>query len=197
MISVYQIKPKFQQLLRPLTKGLYKAGITPNMLTVSAVFLSAFLGFTIYLYQFNPLWILAVPMGLLLRMVLNALDGMMAKEFNQSSSLGMVLNELGDIVSDIVIYVPLLFLPGAHLLVVLGFAFSAAINETAGILGVVISKTRRYDGPMGKSDRALVIGILCLLYYLDAKPETYINYVLGAAILLITISTAVRIKKAL
>src|SRR5688572_401689 len=104
MISVYQIKPKFQQLLRPLTKGLHKLGITPNMLTVSAILLSAFLGFSIYMFSFNPLWILAVPVGLLLRMVLNALDGMMAKEFNQSSPLGMVLNELGDMLSDIFIY---------------------------------------------------------------------------------------------
>ena len=38
MISVYQLKPKFQQMLRPLTNGLAKAGITANQVTVFAMF---------------------------------------------------------------------------------------------------------------------------------------------------------------
>ena len=40
----------------------------------------------------------------------------------------------------------------------------AALSELCGILGQVQGKTRRYDGPMGKSDRAFVFGVLGLLY---------------------------------
>jgi phosphatidylglycerophosphate synthase len=32
----------------------------------------------------------------------------------------------------------------------------------AGALGVTIGATRRYDGPMGKSDRAVVFGALAI-----------------------------------
>ena len=40
MISMYEIKPKFQQLLRPFLDVLYKKGITANQLTLMAIILS-------------------------------------------------------------------------------------------------------------------------------------------------------------
>ncbi len=42
-------------------------------------------------------------------MALNAIDGMLAREFNQQSTLGAILNEVGDIISDAALYLALLF----------------------------------------------------------------------------------------
>nr|MBP8310232.1 CDP-alcohol phosphatidyltransferase family protein [Burkholderiaceae bacterium] len=36
----------------------------------------------------------------------------------------------------------------------------AGLSEFAGALGQGLGGTRRYDGPLGKSDRALVFGVL-------------------------------------
>ena len=47
-------------------------------------------------------------------MALNALDGMLAREFNQKSRLGAVLNELGDVVSDTALYLPIALVPGVN-----------------------------------------------------------------------------------
>ncbi|MEO6453063.1 MAG: CDP-alcohol phosphatidyltransferase family protein [Ginsengibacter sp.] len=41
-------------------------------------------------------------------MALNALDGMMARIYNQQTKKGEVLNELGDVISDLFIFFPLL-----------------------------------------------------------------------------------------
>lgn len=47
---------------------------------------------------------LALPIGLLIRMALNALDGMMARTYNQTSKKGELLNEIGDVVSDVFVF---------------------------------------------------------------------------------------------
>ena len=57
----------------------------------------------------TPNWqlpLLLLPLVLFLRMALNAIDGMMAREFGQKSRLGAVLNELGDVLSDACLYLP-------------------------------------------------------------------------------------------
>jgi CDP-diacylglycerol--glycerol-3-phosphate 3-phosphatidyltransferase len=87
MISVYKLKPKFQDLIRPLAVKLNKWGITPNTITVLAVVLSAFIGYSLYRQADYRMALLMVPFLYLLRMVLNALDGIIAKEFNKQSSM--------------------------------------------------------------------------------------------------------------
>jgi len=197
MISMYKIKPKFQQLLRPLLDWLYKRGVTANQLTVAAIVLSLGLGFSLWFADGWNLGYLIVPIGLLLRMALNALDGMMARIHNMQSSLGEVLNEVGDVVSDMFIYIPLIAIPKVSPELVCLFVGFSIINEFSGIFGKVLGNQRMYDGPMGKSDRAFVIGLGCLIYYFNPFSSEIINYALAICCLLMTISSFIRLKKAL
>jgi CDP-diacylglycerol--glycerol-3-phosphate 3-phosphatidyltransferase len=96
-------------------------------------------------------------------MALNAIDGMLAREHGQKSRLGALLNELGDVVSDAALYLPLALVTGFHAPVVVGIVLLAAVSEMAGVLGPTIGASRRYDGPMGKSDRAFAFGLVALL----------------------------------
>jgi CDP-diacylglycerol--glycerol-3-phosphate 3-phosphatidyltransferase len=103
---------------------------------------------------------LIIPVWLLARMALNAIDGMLAREFHQKSVLGGYLNEIGDVVSDAALYAPFAFVApfnssGIGLVIVLSI-----VTEFAGALGPTMGASRRYDGPMGKSDRAVVFGAL-------------------------------------
>lgn len=162
MPSIYGLKPKFQSLLRPLSNGLAQAGVTANMVTIGAMALSFATGLAIF--HFGGMRVLLLlPATLFLRMGLNAIDGMLAREHNQKSALGAILNELGDVFSDAALYLPLAtFLPFDAALMVLIVLF-AVISEMMGVVAVQIGASRRYDGPMGKSDRAFVFGILGLL----------------------------------
>lgn len=173
MISVYQLKSRFQGILRPLTDTLAKIGVTANMVTIGAFLLSVATGAAIYFYA--PVckyvfWIL--PAALFVRMALNAIDGMLAREHNQKSSLGAVLNELGDVLSDVVIYVPFLYVCGLNDWLIFAVAILALLSEMVGIMGIQINASRRYDGPMGKSDRAFWFSILAMvLMYVSVKPN--------------------------
>lgn len=198
MISVYKLKSGFQKLLKPVLQALHKLGISANQITLAAIVLSLILGIVLYK---APFWKVGYPLlsiGLLLRMALNALDGMMASTYNQQSRLGEILNEMGDIISDLFIGIGLLFQPGLDPLLGALFLGLAGANEAAGILAKVISGKRAYHGPMGKSDRALLIGLVSLGYYFfpDLTSE-YVNWIIGSSILLMLLSTSIRLSASL
>ena len=160
--TLYAIKPRFQALLRPLVARLAAAGVTANQVTLAACAVSVGVG-AFVLHQAPARWpFLLVTAWMLLRMALNAIDGMLAREHGQKSALGAYLNELTDVVSDAALYVPFAmlapFAPWSVGLVIL----LAALSEMAGALGPAVGASRRYDGPMGKSDRAFVFGALGL-----------------------------------
>ena len=73
----------------------------------------------------------------------------------------------------------------------------AAINEYAGVLGASVSGERRYEGPMGKSDRTLVLGIFCLLLGAGIAVEPYAMYGVYVVLVGLLWSTARRIHKTL
>ena len=196
MISMYKIKPRFQQLLKPLLNVLYKIGFTANGITWTAILFSAAIGVTFWFFpKGHMLWIF--PVALLVRMVLNALDGMMAKTYNMTSTAGEMLNELGDVISDAVMFFPLIKLTGVNLWCVLLFIFLATLNEFIGVLTKAATGTRRYDGPMGKSDRALVLGLTCLLFFFFPQISVAFNYIFVGMSVLLVLSSAIRIKNGL
>lgn len=196
MASIYDLKPKFQGLLRPVTNALARAGVTANQITVFAMLLSFAAGATIYVSRsFRVL--LLLPLVLLLRMALNAIDGMLAREHNQKTPLGAILNELGDVFSDAALYLPLALIPPfAPILIVLIVIF-AIISEMTGVLGVPIGASRRYDGPMGKSDRAFVFGSLGLLLGLNTPILPAIKPVLWIVLVLLLLTILNRARCAL
>src|SRR4051812_38661529 len=98
-MSIYELKPRFQALLRPLTASLFRAGVTANQVTIAACVVSVVIGAALVLYPAPALFAL-VPAWLFLRMAFNAIDGMLAREFRQASPLGAYLNELTDVISD-------------------------------------------------------------------------------------------------
>lgn len=197
MISVYKLKPKFQRLLTPVLLFLNKNAITANQITISSILLSVVIGVLFWNADTSKWFFLSLPIGLLLRMALNALDGMMARRFNQTSKLGEVLNEVGDIVSDVIIFFPLLKFQPESLYLIVIFIVLSIINEFAGLIGKIVGKERRYDGPMGKSDRALMLGLYGLLIFFGVSITTISSYIFGAIILLLFISTYTRLKKSL
>lgn len=197
MISVYKLKPKFQQLLTPVLLFLHKNKITANQITIASIVLSVIIGILFWNADLSKWFFLSLPIGLLLRMALNALDGMMARKFNQTSRLGEVLNEVGDIVSDVIIFLPLLKFQPESLYLIVVFIILSVINEFSGLIGKVVGKERRYDGPMGKSDRALILGIYGLAVFFGANISGISSYIFGIIIILLTISTYIRLKKSL
>jgi phosphatidylglycerophosphate synthase len=184
MPSIYDLKPKFQNLLRPAMRGLAAAGVTPNVVTLAAMAGSLVVGGAVTQAGTRRWLLLLLPVWLFVRMALNALDGMMARELKQASALGAVLNELGDVLSDLGLYLPLAWLAPAAQWPVIGFSLGAALTEFCGVLSRALGVSRRYDGPLGKSDRAFMVGALLLLSYFFPQLMTAWFWVFTLAALL-------------
>lgn len=197
MASVYDLKPRFQALLRPVCKGLAKAGMTANQVTIAAAVLSAAAGAWIAFEPLSPLPYLMLPPVLFLRMALNAIDGILAREFDMRSPLGAILNEMGDVVSDVALYLPLGFHPSVPWWTIIGIVLLSIIVEMVGIVSVQIGASRRYDGPFGKSDRALAFGLLGLLIGLGFSGDQWVFWYLLIALGLSALTVINRARKAL
>jgi CDP-diacylglycerol--glycerol-3-phosphate 3-phosphatidyltransferase len=70
MASVYDLKPRFQEFLRPMTRRLVKAGVTANTVTMIALIGSFAVGAVVALSGGRPLLLLALPVWLFARMAL-------------------------------------------------------------------------------------------------------------------------------
>jgi CDP-diacylglycerol--glycerol-3-phosphate 3-phosphatidyltransferase len=195
--TIYDLKPAFQGLLRPICRALARAGATANQVTVAAVLLSGALGACVALFPSARWPLLAIPAGLFVRMALNAIDGMLAREHDMQSALGGVLNELGDVVSDAALYLPFALVAGVSARLVVVVVVLGVLTEMAGVVGVQIGASRRYDGPFGKSDRAFAFGLLALLLGLGVAPGLWLDIALSLAIGLAAVTCLNRSRRAL
>ena len=196
-MSIYDLNPKFQNLLRPLVIKLEQRGVTANQVTLTACAISVILGLILTaLSGYHWLFIL-IPIWLFVRMALNAIDGMLAREFNQKSRLGGYLNEITDVVSDAALYLPFAFVHPFDSLQIGLIIWLSALTEFCGVLGQVQGKTRRYDGPLGKSDRAFLFGVLGLVYVFVPTLPDFLYGLLWVDIILLIVTCVNRVKSGL
>ena len=151
--------------------------VTANQVTIAAALGSFVTGGVLALFgRYSSLFLL-LPLWMFIRMALNAIDGMLARDFNQQSRLGAFLNELCDVVALVV--------------------FLSVISEFAGVLGVTVGASRRYDGPLGKSDRAFVFGALGLWVGVAEALPTWLYGLMPLLAILLTVTIVNRVKRAL
>lgn len=181
MLTIYDLKPKFQGLLRPCVVMLANKGVTANQVTWAALVLSFICALMIALTN-GAMWsLLALPIVLFLRMALNAIDGMLAREHNMKTQKGAMLNEMTDVIADVVLYLSLAFVTNISPIFLVVFVIIGVFTEMAGVVAQAIGNDRRYDGPMGKSDRAFTIGLLAILLAFNLLSTGEVMIYLGIA----------------
>ncbi|MFV5937885.1 CDP-alcohol phosphatidyltransferase family protein [Mammaliicoccus sciuri] len=197
MISIYEIKPKFQQLLMPIVDWMRKIGMTPNQVTILALLLSMVTGIILSIFHENKWIYILMPIVMFVRMALNAIDGVMAKKYQMKSHLGLLLNELGDVISDLFLFIPFVFIAEDYGIGIMLFISLSIISEMAGVTVQVIGSSRRYDGPMGKSDRAFIIGFISFLIFVHLNIIPYLHFVFYICSILMLINIYNRITNGL
>ena len=195
-MTIYALKSRFQALLRPFVVLLVRIGVKANHVTIAACIVSIAIGFAII--NSPRIWFAIIPVWMFLRMGLNAIDGMLAREFNQKSNLGAYLNELTDVISDAALYLPFAFVVPFDWRSVGATIFAAALSEMTGVVGVMIGASRRYDGPMGKSDRAFVFSLLAIwIAVTNGTLPAWANVIMWAIAVLIAITIINRVRSGL
>lgn len=196
-MTIYALKTRFQDLLRPLVSRLAKAGVTANQVTLTACLMSVATG-AVLAWRADDGWpFLLLPVVLLVRMGLNAVDGMLAREFGQKSRLGAYLNELCDVISDAALYAPLALVAPFGPAWVGAVVVLAGLTELAGVMGQTVGASRRYDGPMGKSDRAFVFGALGLWIGIGGPLPDWLGWLMPALAALLALTVVNRVRAGL
>ena len=194
MPSLYELKPRFQTLLHPLAGKLAALGVTANQVTIAAVAASAAYGTAMLLTGGSSLLLSLLPVFLFLRMALNTLDGMIARAAQQMSPTGFVLNELGDVIADAALYLPLALTPGLSASLVVTVVVLGLASEFAGTLALALHQPRNYAGPFGKSDRAAFFGLVALGLGTGVAPAAWLNIALAVAVVLAALTVANRAR---
>ena len=196
-MSIYALKPRFQAALRPFVATLARASVTANQVTIAACAISIALGCWLSFGGVGPAMFLLIPIWMFARMALNAIDGMLAREFNQRSDLGGYLNELTDVVADAALFLPFALVAPFTGMAIGAVIFSATLTEFAGVMGVMVGASRRYDGPMGKSDRAVVFGALGLWIGLGWGLPSWANLLAWLVVILCLWTVVNRVRRGL
>jgi CDP-diacylglycerol---glycerol-3-phosphate 3-phosphatidyltransferase len=196
-MTIYDLKPAFQNLLRPIVLMIKNLGMTPNQVTVLTCLFSLAMAIVLYLNIENSYILFSVPLFMFIRMALNAIDGMLAKEHSMQTPLGALLNEFTDVLSDTALYLAFVSHPMILAPLVIAITSLAIMSELVGISTTTLGASRRYDGPMGKSDRAFIFGLIALLLGLKVSLSAVYTVILAITLFLLIITIKNRIQRGL
>ncbi len=157
------LKPRLKAFIRPLAAKLAGMGITANQVTLASLAGSIAVGATLYANPDNPLLFVLLPLWIPVRTACAALDGTLAVEFGQKSRIGGILNEVGDVASDITMFLPLAFVAPFSANAITFLITLIVMAEIAGIVGPMLGSDRRLEGPLGKADRLIILAVLGLI----------------------------------
>lgn len=194
-MTIYDLKPAFQNLLRPVVRKVHATGLTPNQVTLFTCACS--IAFGLWLYFSSAIMFAFFPVFLFLRMALNAIDGMLAKEHDMKTPAGAIYNEVTDVVSDGFLYYAFIKFTFINSELLTFIIFFAAVTEITGLAVLLNGKPRQFAGPMGKSDRAFVFSILAIFIAAGADKTYFYNGVLSVVAFLLLVTIYNRSKKGL
>ena len=179
--TFHDIKPWLQEQLEPYAERLDRRNFTANDLTYAMLIVSAVGGELVWMSGGHWIFMLLVPVFVVVRIALSVLDGMMARRSEKHTAEGAFLNDLADVASDALLYLPFATITGLSGYIV-GLAVAAGIMvEMASVLAQARHGVRRNDGPFGKYDRALFWSVLAVLIAIGWG-GLWINLLLLAAI---------------
>ncbi len=195
-MTIYDLKPAFQNLLRPIARWLHSFNVTPNLITLTTMVFIVTYFLLVYLNPNSKIFLALVPIVLFVRMALNAIDGMIANEFNLRSKLGGLLNEVSDVVSDAAMIMAFVSCQQLSKQLLVLMLFLSVLIEFVGVASVLVGSKRGYFGPMGKSDRAFVFGVISLLLAFSNINYNFYFYIFICINFLLVTTVVNRIRRA-
>ncbi|HEY2956791.1 MAG TPA: CDP-alcohol phosphatidyltransferase family protein [Actinomycetota bacterium] len=174
-MGIYAVKPRFRRLLRGTARTLAGRGVMPDQVTTAGVVAG---GLGALAFAVGGRWrgaFATVPVLALARTAANALDGLVAEESGLGRPAGELYNETADRLGDIAFLAGTAAVPGVPPALALGALAAAELSSFVGVSAKAAGGRRRYEGPMGKPDRMLVLGAAGLAAALARRPARALN----------------------
>lgn len=150
-----------------LARRLAKTGVRPNQISLVSVVCAAAAGFCLLRGYY-----LAAAVSILLRLLCNLMDGMVAIEGGRSTPSGEIYNDLPDRVSDALILLAAgysLAWPACARELGWSAALAAVMTAYIRVLGGAAGLAQDFRGPMAKPQRMAVMTVACLLAPFDFR----------------------------
>jgi phosphatidylglycerophosphate synthase len=161
-MNIYALKSTGQKLLNPLMK--FAIRFHPNTITLMSIPFAV--GAGLCFYKSNWLWTLWVgPIFILLKIICNFLDGMVARARDICSSKGEALQEAIDRIADTAILLGLTCSPFGQLALGLIAIPMVLISSYLGILHKAVGGDRIFEGVMAKGDRLILIMMVSVIQF--------------------------------
>jgi phosphatidylglycerophosphate synthase len=187
-VDLYRSKKAIVHALDPVVGRLQLLGVTPDAVTLAAIPVGLFAGALLLLSPEAPVLLLGVPLLAALRLVLNLLDGALARRTGLMHPRGELYNELGDRLADVAFLAPVAFLPGADQTTVLLGVAGAIFASFAGVVPRAAGGERIYRGVLSKPGRMVLLVVFAVAAFV-VGPEAWGPF--GPILLAGTILTAV------
>jgi len=193
-VGIYTTKSKWQKALQPIVDFSVARRIHPNTFTYGALAFSLIAALALYFADTNKNWLWLVPPCVSIRLLLNLMDGQVARALKLADDWGEVKNEFGDRIADALIFTAIGLSGYAETGWTLVALTLILLVSYLGILGKALGSQRVYGGLFGKGDRMTSLAIFTLYPAWSGNLGSYNYYLIFASIAaVITIIQRLRI----
>ena len=163
LMGIYAIKPWFREALSGAARSLGNRGVTPDQITMAGLIAGVVAVGAYAAAGSSPFFLLAIPVLAFVRTAANAMDGLVAEMTGTGRPAGELFNETADRLADAAFIAGTALIPGVEPVLAVAALAVAELGSFVGVTAKAAGASRRYDGPMGKPDRMIVVGLAGVL----------------------------------
>lgn len=184
-----------------MVQRLASQGIRPEQLSYAALALAAVTGALIAvmpeILPHGSRLLLILPAALVLRIALSLMEEMLTGDQAMAAPKARLARELGDALSDALLYLPLALYPGVPGGLVVTLVALGLCSEITRLAALGIGARGNREGPMAYQDRAIVFGLMGLILALDSGNAVWLPWLLLPASAMAIATIVNRIRSAL
>jgi CDP-diacylglycerol--glycerol-3-phosphate 3-phosphatidyltransferase len=165
-VDLYRSKASIVGGLGPVVAWLARRGVSPDAVTLAAIPVAVVGGACLLLSRSVPGLLLLVPLLVAARLVLNLLDGALARTTGRTHPRGELYNEIGDRLADLAFLIPVAFLPGADATLVLLGAIGAVLGSFVSVSIRAAGGERTYRGILSKPGRMVLVAVVAVAAFI-------------------------------
>ena len=182
------LRPYLKDLFVSIAKAFAFVGLTPNTLSVISLVLAAVSGFSFYLSQNNPNWLLLAGLMVLLSGFLDAIDGALARYTGKAGPKGDFLDHVVDRYADTFLICGIFF--GGYVRWEIGVVAITGVLLCSylGTQAQAVQLGRYYGGILGRADRLVLMIIFSFLNY-AAPAQIYGLQLLGWLLVIFAVTS--------
>jgi phosphatidylglycerophosphate synthase len=169
-LNLYRLKPASLRAVEPLIELCVRRGVRPDTLTLLGVPVSFIGAVAIAASPSAPALLVLVPFVAATRLVLNLLDGAVARRTSASHPRGELYNEVGDRIGDVLLLGAPALLPGVEGRAVLAGVLVAVLASYVGITARAAGGRRLYHGILAKPGRMVLLAVAAPLSLVVGTP---------------------------